>query len=147
VWVATVFCGLPVFIHAIEPDGAGSDGAFDGCRSAATSGTREASGSGAAAATTGDQPPCCTAQLRRPMRNACSARRRMREGKSRARATPTTSKQFAFFSSHEVRSHAHECLRHQIACTRILLASHYLPEPPIASHPFSFVRASDRYER
>jgi hypothetical protein len=41
----------------------------------------------------GSQPPCCTARLRRAMCNARSARRRMRVGKSRARATPTTSKQ------------------------------------------------------
>jgi hypothetical protein len=49
--VPSVFRGLPVFIHAIERDGAGSDGAFGGCRSAATSGTRAATGSAATAAT------------------------------------------------------------------------------------------------
>jgi hypothetical protein len=30
VWVPSVFRGLPVFIHAIERDGAGSDGGFGG---------------------------------------------------------------------------------------------------------------------
>jgi hypothetical protein len=52
VWVPSVFRGLPVFIHAIERDGAGSDGGIGGWRSAPTSGTREATGSVAATATT-----------------------------------------------------------------------------------------------
>jgi hypothetical protein len=54
---------------------------------------------------------------------------------------PTNSSLFvAFF----IRSHAHERLRHQVACIRILLASHYLLTPLNAFLSFSFVRQSDR---
>jgi hypothetical protein len=105
VWVATVFRGRHASIHAVEPDGAKSmalSTAADRLLPAERERRRDPPQQQQQQAS---QPPCCAARLRRAMCNACSARRRMREGKSRARPTPTKKNK----SAHNDFHHSQQC--------------------------------------
>jgi hypothetical protein len=102
---SSVFRGRHASIHALERDGAKSTALSAAVDRPLPAEREKRRAPPQQQQQQASQPPCCAIQLRRAMRNACSARRRMREGKSRARPTPTKK----IKSAHNDFHHSQQC--------------------------------------